>query len=477
MANLKTKRLWDEAWKKLSVFFSPNGQIESPFGQSPVEIDEPLTLYVETTGSDSGTGSINQPFKTPQAALDSLKGKTLSDLVTISVGVGSFPGFIINHNDLNFNRIGKLSINGTFVSAVLTTGTASGTGTSAVVDGAVVLTDNTQNWTVDELRGKFLLSSGVYIPIVSNTATTITLTQSSGAITTYSLWEHGTKINSGSQTLTYGGSGTTICRVGIYGGIVASTSTGVEIINMQIESTGLSANQATLSCRGHSASVTLTSVSLVRTSATANTLLSISGGGTDVAATRCSFIHPDTTNSSSVTMAGRSFAPLNCYFYRGAQGFTTTTTAQAYLSFSIGSTFDSCTTGLTLIGSSAVLQSTGPIRFLNCTTAIAMGTSTADSGRMANAPTGTHTAFFSGCTNCLTIIRGFAMLGACTGTGNTNGIVASLGARVQIAATATLGASTELSVDGTTGTLATMRGNSPKVFPLTPNAYGTYIYE
>lgn len=476
MANLKTKRLWDEAWKKLSVFFSPNGQIESPFGQDGVEIDEPLTLYVETTGSDSGTGSIGQPFKTPQAALDWLKGKALLDLVTINIGIGSFPGFTINCNDLSFGRIGKLSINGTFVSAVLTTGTASGTGTSAVVDGAVVLTDNTQNWTVNELRGKFLLSSGVYIPIASNTATAITLTSSSGSVTTYSLWEHGTKIDSGSQTMFYGASGTGICRVGIYGGLVASSNTGVEITNMQIESTGLSANQATFSCRGHSASITLTSVSFVRTSATANTLLSIAGAS-EVQTIRCSFIHPDTTNSTSVSMSGRSFAPLNCYFYRGATGFTTTTTAQAYLSFSIGSTFDSCTTGLTLIGSSAVLQSTGPMRFLGCTTAITMGTSSSDSGRMANNPTGIHTAFFSGCTTCLTVFRGFATLGACTGTGNTNGIVASLGARVQIAATATLGASTELSVDGATGTLATLRGNSPKVFPLTPNAYGTYIYE
>lgn len=32
MADYRTKRYWDEAWKKLSPFFSPNGQVPNPFG-------------------------------------------------------------------------------------------------------------------------------------------------------------------------------------------------------------------------------------------------------------------------------------------------------------------------------------------------------------------------------------------------------------------------------------------------------------
>lgn len=58
-----------------------------------------------------------------------------------------------------------------------------------------------------------------------------------------------------------------------------------------------------------------------------------------------------------------------------------------------------------------------------------------------------------------------------------NDIVADKGATVQIGPTATLGATNELSVDGVAGTLATLRAASPRVYPLTPNPYNTYIYE
>jgi hypothetical protein len=65
-----------------------------------------------------------------------------------------------------------------------------------------------------------------------------------------------------------------------------------------------------------------------------------------------------------------------------------------------------------------------------------------------------------------------------TSSGNTTFVLIDRDARVQIGSNIPSGlAVTDISVAGATSTLAAMRALTPKVFPGTPNAYGSYVYE
>lgn len=89
-------KIWSKLTNELGFNVSDNPWLDS------MAIDEPLTLYVETTGSDSNDGTQNRPFKTIQRAIDFLKPYTIKASVTIQVGVGTFDGFIVEL--LNFRQ-------------------------------------------------------------------------------------------------------------------------------------------------------------------------------------------------------------------------------------------------------------------------------------------------------------------------------------------------------------------------------------
>lgn len=86
----------------------------------------------------------------------------------------------------------------------------------------------------------------------------------------------------------------------------------------------------------------------------------------------------------------------------------------------------------------------------------------------------THSVFVSG-PSMVTVTDGDVVVTG--GQPNQSWITVQRGARVRIAPTAIARGTTELSVDGVTSTLAAMRANNPKIFPLTPNPYGTYVFE
>lgn len=450
-------------------------------------IDTALTIFVETTGSDTtGDGTYTRPFRTIQKAIDSLgDGVLIKAEITIQVGIGSFGGFTFDQS--KYKHVGTPGVNniprgiriqGTMVAPTLTTGTASGTATgAATTDGARVFTDSGQNWTIDELKGKFLEISSSKIPIVSNTATTITTSTSSGiAAGAYKIWDHGTIIDSGLQYPTSGAAGTSIGRIAIIGNTDASTTSFLEFREIRVDSTGLSSGHAVVTMRGQTNAVRMTSCELRRTSATAVTLMSVLNNY--AASTFCFFNHPDANASSFGLNYSHEGGASGCYFLRGGTGIIISSLGRSASVGSVtSSTFEGCATGINH-RLSAQMNIVATCRFLNCTTGVAVASDTFTVGAALTGTAGGAQFFFSGCTTCLQVSNGaHVFFGNSTGTGNTNGIVATVGARVQVSASATLGASTELSVDGATSTLAAMRASSPKVFPTSPSAYASYIYE
>lgn len=485
MANIKTKRLWDEAWRKLSVFFSPSGSIESPFGALGIRITEPTTLKVETTGSDTtGDGSDNAPFRTIQGALEWLDGSNVQAKVTIQVGLGSFPGFTIEGSRLTIGAVSNplvtvtstgLEIAGTWSASTLASGTNSGTTTSAVVtDLALVITDSGQSWTTNDLQGRYVLIQGLYLPVISNTATTITLPVGAVLSGAYSVLEPGTVINSGTAgvgSLT----GAQNCRIGVHN-VTGSFSTSISISTLKVDLDGLAANSSGVVFRNSTG--TFNHVSVVR-SASAVSLNAFSINGSDqFVLNRCTTSFPGTAQGVAVNsvIPARFMNIIGSVFRNGVIGISPGNSSQ-FLQVAL-STFDGCATGISAASGTTVSLAASGCRFVGCTTALAIGSSSFFGAGAALYASSSSTIYFANCGTILTSNNTSpCALGVTSGTGNTNGIVLTKGARCQIAATAVLGAVTELSVDGTTGTLATLRAASPKVFPVVPNAYGTYVYE
>jgi len=490
MANLKTKRLWDEAWSKLSnFFFTPSAFVESPFGAGPVEITEPMTLYVATTGNDANPGTADLPFRTIQAAFNSLIGKSLLSKVSILVGSGSFSAFSLDFKLLKTpfgstksdNDYG-VSIEGTLAPATLTTGTTTGTtgpSDTAIVDLAGVLTAVTQNWTVDELKGKFIRwttggASGTY-PILANTATTLTYAINSPFNnSTYEIVECATNIDTGSVTPFASSTTADQFRVILANNPDFRTTNNNAVQFLNITSPPTTNAKAALLF----GTVQMTSCRLQKSAIGSTPVLQMAGHRP--ALIRC-MVQADGTNAIGIQFSGSvSDVSVNSCFINASTTNNTlginTLNVQNGISVNLSgsTTISGFGVGVSASGAPAQLNTGTATRFINCTTAISLGVNTnLHHSSMA------CIAYFSGCGTIASLTGPmFLHLAAgTTGVTNTNGAVLAQGARCKIAATTTLGASTELSVDGVTGTLATMRGNSPKVFPLTPNAYGTYIYE
>ena len=147
-----------------------------------------LTLYVDPTGSDSGacTSSGTGACATLGGALGKLP-KNIRHTVQVNVAAGTYTetvqvtGFALSRPPNDTSASAALTISGTMGAPTLTTGTTSGTLTSTSMSAPPsTVTDSGQSWTVDELKGRFLLMTsgarnGTYYPIVSNTATVLRL--------------------------------------------------------------------------------------------------------------------------------------------------------------------------------------------------------------------------------------------------------------------------------------------------------------
>jgi len=389
-------------------------------------IDEPLTLYVETTGNDSNPGTQNLPFATPNAALNYVRKFEINSEVIIQLGVGTFDGFTLWGLSIgqNATTASRLLIKGTLVSEL------AGTCTATVSSGVTILTDASKSWTTNEHAGKIVTgttSGGVSSDFVclGNTATELYVSTNAATSTSYTIQTLGTVI-----------AATT--RMGVSGSIFVGTNpvmgSSGNILVQYVRCTGVA------QMRGN---VTFTSCQFTGGFSFFNGI---------VTANHCSF--------TASTGLGHGTS--------GSPGLITVS----------GGHFSSTTAGIAWNGPSQ-LALFGTIGFLNCATGLSV------SGGKVTANNSAAGYRFVGCTTAVHCTFGHSLLSATTtgtgalltGTGNTTAIRVEKGSRVQVAAASNIAGTTEINVDGTTTTLAAMRALTPKAFPSTPNAFGSCVFE
>lgn len=467
MANFRTLRVWNYIWDKLSSFATGgNYFVESPFGAAPLIIDEATIFYVDPVlGNDSNDGTAARPFKTVKASLDYLRNFTIAARVTIQLSAGTHDGFVVA--DLNFDGgavPASVTIQGAFDLSTVATGTNSGVLSTFTGAGPSVLTDATQSWTVDNLKGKWVqVNANVngtkpagpsYFPISSNTATTITI-PNLGAL--------GTLAN---NNYTIVDPVSVIAQNKIY----QSTVTGTQTVCVGVGSVGGLGQPVVL--KGLKFAVTVVGGAGMRTF-----------GSTSIRIEECQF--DMTAANIGVVFGGLHYNVSTCQFKMTANNGTAVT-VQNILIHTTGSTGGSLTgcyfwspsllSGTTaFIGQGLGRATVGGV-FENLAAAIAFG-GTSGSGSSANASI--SGAVFTNCTTAISMFSplSLATVQSATGTGVTTFISASKGAKLQLFSSVAAFGTTEISVDGVTSTIAAMRANTPKIFPLTPNAYGGYVYE
>ena len=109
MGSFKENRALSVIWDKLQSFLGYSG-VSNPW-LANTTIDEPLTLYVETTGNDLNPGTVDKPFKTIQGALATLQNTLINAAVTIQIGAGTFDGFVVDQS-IRTGNAGVLTIQG-----------------------------------------------------------------------------------------------------------------------------------------------------------------------------------------------------------------------------------------------------------------------------------------------------------------------------------------------------------------------------
>lgn len=170
-----------------------------------------FTYFVDPTGNDgNGCTSVSTPCLTIQGAVNKAPN-VLQDSVTVNVAAGSYAGFWLSgfqsKNGLQSNN-GGLLISGALANSSPATGTATGTATAGTAGSGATfgtLTDSGQTWTVNDLRGRYVVitagtGNGQSRVISSNTATAITVvgtwTAPVAASTVYAIQEPSVNITS-----------------------------------------------------------------------------------------------------------------------------------------------------------------------------------------------------------------------------------------------------------------------------------------
>lgn len=118
-----------------------------PRGYRPETGVVPSTIYVETTGSDEGNGTLAQPFATLARAYQAVP-VTNAGNITIQLGTGTFAAPLVQ-TGLNY-----ITVKGTV--SVLSTATISGPPVFAANDEGVVVDVTGLSVTADQLRGRFI---------------------------------------------------------------------------------------------------------------------------------------------------------------------------------------------------------------------------------------------------------------------------------------------------------------------------------
>lgn len=501
MATPNELKTIDSIWEKLVqlVGFRP----QPPFSvllTQPVGTTEGLTLYVATTGNDSNAGTDpSAPLRTVQAAVDKLP-KQISHSVKISIGAGNFQGAFVSGFKIDADPLARsgaapyLWIEGTMAPVAPATGPGSGTVTGFTSNSGstqAVLTDSTQSWTVNDLRGKYCqITGGTGFPatvstppfyiIVSNTATTLTLLGTgalAAAASTYQIVDCATFFTSAAATPA--SSTTTPSQLSLP---AASCLTFFNNIGVGLAISKLGFTLGSTNTRGVVTSDSRFRAFVCKLNASTGTLSGFLGqAGIAQGALNIQQIYasgfPTAISAVAYQTAGGSTTvqgvSVNSCFFNGGGPGVISSSPQGIAAFN--SQFTGCATGgIVMLSSVAGTQISG-CRFDGCATGIT--TSVGVSQGHNSTSVGLQACDISNSTGAainLTNCNQTAWLGTMTGTGNLVGLSLAKGARIQIDAASTLTGTTEISLDGVSQTLAAMRAASPK---LLTNTYGTIVYE
>ena len=443
MANLNTARSWSVIWDKIQGFFGFSG-VESPFTSGPAVIDSPVTIYVETTGNDRNPGTQDRPFRTIQAALDYLKPFEINSTVTVQVGAGTFDGFALTIQG-QYNRLAgtsELVIAGT--TTTLDSGTLTG---QSKTNFLLTITDSSKSWTVNQFADKFvdfvISGSTLRYPIVSNTATTLTFATglSSISVSEYRISDNSTIISGTTGPFIVGS---------------ASSRTGIEVSNncpfeaaTRIESVTVTASAIgrAVDASSSQSGVQFKFCKMIGTGI--GSVISVTAGGLSMDS--C-LVDAGGGSGGGIVMSAsgkrsRSLSLFNGYIKNATGASSGIFLGQGSNNLVNTSFVSNCLVGITIQdGAGCVLSA----EISNCTTAIIAR----NRANVSNGSTGGAGLY---------------------GSGNTTAIQCDTGAMIRVLAASNITGTNEISVDGVTSTLATMRGNTPKVFPLTSNPYGSFV--
>jgi len=477
------KQTFNELWNKLSSFHAPGLNGLDLYSYVQNETTEAIQLYVETTGDDnSDDGSQQFPFATVQATLNSLP-KRIRHPVRIDIGLGTFPGY----NPAGFDFLaaesvsagGYIAIYGSWKSPTLTSGTESGTATSGTAGSSTTfgtLVDSTQSWTTNELEGLQLeitsgTGSGQIVTIASNTSTTITVvgvwTAPTGT-STYSIRDYGTTI---SPAINLPASATTAASVTAGSAVLVHTNNAfVGNDYIQIFRQNLAGAATSISVRGGGGvgvmNCKLSSTGTPRINVANTAQLRVRNCYSSHTGSAFHMIVGGTDNFASGTV-------FNSFFRGGGTGIRLFNSCAGVIS---GCQYTDVTVAIELSGAAGFPQCAG-VRVDGNNKSGSIGVRAAGSATQTYVPALTMNGMdISNCASAAVSLTNLCQLGASalTGTGNAIGLSLNKGARIQVSSSSTITGTTEVSIDGTTSTLATMRAASPK---LIKTDYGTIFYE
>jgi hypothetical protein len=496
--------LWLGFWPLLSADAHDRRWTALPSGGAAAAATTgPVTLYVDPNGSDAfDCSSADAGCATIQGAWSKLPSE-LRHVATINLAAGTFSGAYLagvrRGVPASAANGAYIRITGTLANSTLATGTATGSATSvtAPTTSPVVwgtLNDTGQSWTVNDLRGRLLVitsgaGAGVILPIVSNTATTVTVPAASFTFTAGSGYaiQDSASIISTNVSLPASATGAASANYGAFLVDLAEqhgqNSTGLFIEKVKLSGSGrgivisggggdvsLYYSQASLAnsvlsglSRSGGFTATLYYSALVMTSGTASFInMGASSNAAKTLFTFSTFFRGAATSAICLGSSGAVLAPSTTHVENFITPIAVNSANEATITFS-------------RIDCSSIASSTG------IGVGSTYGASSATNGTMR----GQGRVSFGGVdvSNCTTAVRvdgNAATFGPATGivsgTGNTTGWWVQKGGSLLIKSTDTLTGTTEINLEGTAYTLAALRAAGPPK-RLTDASTGAVIWE
>lgn len=463
--------------------------------------NQALVLYVNgASGHDTNPGTSALPFATIQAAIDSLP-KAIRHPVTINVATGNYAGFVISGftiDPADPTVYTNLKVLGTFVTATLGTGSATGTLTgvtagSSTTPALAVLTDSTQSWTVNALKGLTVeiltgTGAGSMFVIASNTATALTIVSTATAPTatsaTYAIRDQGTVITTYKAIKTVNSTATAPVDFATQSAgvqIFGNSAQALNIHSIWVQGIKCAPSSVNTISQGFAVSTQAAAVFLWRCRAvTAGSQGFVIGSSATV--NNCSVISATSgVNGLVVTTPGSAAPQIQTSGVTMSQCLFNVTGSNAVgVSISSGAVnvtsvlFDACPFGIRYLGSGRC--STNGVFFATC--GVGMQGISANNSVAFNIVNGRVS--FVNCTTAIELegpqFMTTGSVGVLVGTGNTTVISLSKGARMQLGASSTITGTTEINLDTSTAdNIAAMRAATPK--HLKNSNYFTVIYE